>query len=245
MPEPLRPTMPKNSPWRISKETPSSARSSRYVARREGAHDPLLERVDPVGRDAEGLLQVPRLDREGRVGPRGLARIYGRALRRRASRRAFESARRAPRTSSGRGGRRTASAARRRGGRGRRRQRALLAQDDDELDARPGPRPRCRRRRRSARGSGGSTSGTRPGSRRACGSSSAAPSSSRARRDPLLRGLLLGARRALLVDDQPAPLARSARRASAPGPRSLSATMCSSGVSGRRKSKVKRLSGTA
>src|SRR6478672_9360148 len=30
LPEPLRPTMPKNSPWRISKETPSRARSSRY-----------------------------------------------------------------------------------------------------------------------------------------------------------------------------------------------------------------------
>ena len=30
LPEPLRPTMPKNSPWRISKEMPSSARSSRY-----------------------------------------------------------------------------------------------------------------------------------------------------------------------------------------------------------------------
>ena len=30
MPEPLRPTMPKNSPWRISKEMPSSAFSSRY-----------------------------------------------------------------------------------------------------------------------------------------------------------------------------------------------------------------------
>ena len=29
LPEPLRPTMPKNSPWWISKETPSSARSSR------------------------------------------------------------------------------------------------------------------------------------------------------------------------------------------------------------------------
>src|SRR5436305_10758072 len=30
LPEPLRPTIPKNSPWWISKETPSSARSSRY-----------------------------------------------------------------------------------------------------------------------------------------------------------------------------------------------------------------------
>src|SRR3954452_2075672 len=30
LPEPLRPTMPKNSPWRISNEIPSSARSSRW-----------------------------------------------------------------------------------------------------------------------------------------------------------------------------------------------------------------------
>jgi len=29
LPEPLRPTMPKNSPWRISKETPRSAFRSR------------------------------------------------------------------------------------------------------------------------------------------------------------------------------------------------------------------------
>ena len=36
LPDPLRPTMPKNSPWRISKETPSSACSWRKSREEKG-----------------------------------------------------------------------------------------------------------------------------------------------------------------------------------------------------------------
>ena len=40
------------------------------LARREGMHGPLFERVDPLGRDPEGLVQVLDLDRERRARAR-------------------------------------------------------------------------------------------------------------------------------------------------------------------------------
>ena len=66
LPEPLRPTIPKNSPWWTSKEMPRSARSSRYSIWRSGWMTALLERVDPVLGDAEGLLDPADLDHHRR-----------------------------------------------------------------------------------------------------------------------------------------------------------------------------------
>ena len=82
LPEPLRPTMPKNSPWRISKETSSRARRIAVVAGGERPHRPLLERIDAVGRDPEGLLQAAGLDRDRRasgpiLGGCGCCRLFG------------------------------------------------------------------------------------------------------------------------------------------------------------------------
>ena len=46
-PDPLRPTMPKNSPRSTSKLIPSSASRSRSPGS-ERVHEPLLQRVDPL-----------------------------------------------------------------------------------------------------------------------------------------------------------------------------------------------------
>ena len=195
MPEPLRPTMPKNSPWRISKETPSSACSSRTSRAAKGCTSPLFQRVDPLGRDAEGLVQVPRFDREGRgaAPARGAAMaspfvslIAAADVRRARSGRCRASVRwrcrmrRRRRGREHRGDRRRTAPAAARACAGRRRTRS-----------RPGP-PISKSNASSALPrSEDQRSGTRPGSRRACGSSSPAASSSCARSlDPLLGGRL-------------------------------------------------------
>ena len=87
LPEPLRPTMPKNSPWSDVEGDAVEGPQDADIAGREGAHHALLQRVHPVGGDGEGLLQVPRFDREGRGRPRR-AGDYGFALRLRSSVRA-------------------------------------------------------------------------------------------------------------------------------------------------------------
>ena len=65
LPEPLRPTIPKNSPLRTSNETPLSACSSRCSIARQGMGHPLLERVDPLVGDPEHLVNSVRLDYDG------------------------------------------------------------------------------------------------------------------------------------------------------------------------------------
>ena len=69
--------MPKNSPWRTSNETPRSARSSRVLAARERMQRALLERVDAVLRDPEGLLDVADLDDHRALGGGGHRRPKG------------------------------------------------------------------------------------------------------------------------------------------------------------------------
>ena len=72
LPEPLRPTMPKNSPWPDLEGDAAQRPQVAVVAAGEGVDDPLFERVDPVGRDAERLVQAFDLDRGG--GGEGIGR---------------------------------------------------------------------------------------------------------------------------------------------------------------------------
>ena len=64
-------------------ETSRSARSSRWPPRRERMQRPLLERVDAVLRDAEGLLEPAGLDDDGRCGSSASSPKGTRPLRRR------------------------------------------------------------------------------------------------------------------------------------------------------------------
>ena len=77
LPDPLRPTIPKNSPRRTSNDTPRNARNSRYSRAAQRVGDALLERVDALRRDPEGLLHAAHLDHH-RAKPRPSSRASDR-----------------------------------------------------------------------------------------------------------------------------------------------------------------------
>ena len=61
LPEPLRPTIPKNSPWWTSK-LDAAQRPQLRPPRLTGMREPLLERVDPLVRDVKLLVDIADLD---------------------------------------------------------------------------------------------------------------------------------------------------------------------------------------
>ena len=199
LPDPLRPTMPKNSPCLTSNETPSSARRIRTSLEANGwTIRSLTESTRCVG-----ILKVFSRSRasiaRGASGPGGPLRLR-RDLRRRISRRAL-----ANRGSSGpatvrappvlRRAARSAQAA------------APPCAGRRRTRSRPARRPRCRWRHRPARAGSASAAGTRPGSRRACGSSTSPLPAPAPAFDPLLEQLRRRCLRVgLLVDDVAAPI---------------------------------------
>ena len=175
--------MPKNSPWRISKETPSRACSSRYSRAAKGRTiRSLSESTRWVGM-RKVFFRSSTFDREGRLGARGAARALWScppAVDVAASRAGDPAARGPPafalarrRSSSSVGARAVAG-----GAPAERRSAAgaaagpALAQDDDELDPLARGRLDVEGLAEALAAGRGSAAGTRPGSRRACGSSS-------------------------------------------------------------------------